>query len=90
MIGEAQLTEVRKLFSADSPVINWAREEIEAQLSELLDISNIDTSETIAMQEIALEAKARKLAAERLRELFIRLGFPMENSTKQANTTSFR
>lgn len=90
MIGDQQLTEVRKLFSADSPATNWAREEIEEKVSELLDLSTVGTLENVPAQEIALEVKARKCAAEKVREIFNHLGFALEESTRQDRKVSWR
>ena len=71
---EELLAEVRKLFSADSPVVNAARADIEATVSDMLDLSGLDTSDAVPAEGIALEAKARKLAAKKLEEVFTRLG----------------
>ena len=71
---EELLAEVRKLFSADSPVVNAARAKIEEVVSEMLDLSRLDTSEAVPAEGIALEAKARKLAAKKLEEVFTGLG----------------
>lgn len=90
MLGDLQLAEVRKMFSADSPIVNLAREEIQGTISSLLDLSGIDMPETLPAEQIALEAKARKLAAEKVREIFTHLGFELRESAKEDRKKSFR
>jgi len=90
MITEQQKDELRKLFSSDNPVVNWAREEIEVRISELLDLSRLDMTENITSEEIGLEAKARKLAAEKAREIFTDLGFDLSAQPAQDRKKSWR
>lgn len=89
MLAGPQLEEIKKLFSADSPATNWAREEISERIADMLDLSGIDMSEK-STEEIGLEAKARKLAAEKARELFDHLGFDLLGSARKDRSKSFR
>ena len=90
MQGDSQLNEVRKFFGADSPLINIAREEISEAISEMLDIGNIDTAIEVSAEGLALEVKARKLASEKLKAVFTRLGFDLKASAKESRKHSFR
>jgi hypothetical protein len=90
MIADAKRAEMRKLFSADTPTVNWAREEIEERISDLLDLSGIDMSESTSSVEIGLQARARKLAAQTLREIFVDLGFDFGSEPNQDRKKSFR
>ena len=77
MIADVQALEAAREFAkSDSEAAKAIRSEMEACISDLLDIRSVDTNGG----KLALRLLAHKAAADRLIELFMRLGFDVDPS----------
>lgn len=77
---------VRSYFrdAADSPLALALRRVLETELSELLDITNVDLDGNVGLQ-----TTARRMAYDRLSALWSRLGFSGLRSPSQKPSSSF-